>query len=208
MRYLILVPVLLAAVCALMCGCSPRSAKKAELQQRREAARDFRREEAALDKEIEKNKEEARKEDAALAGELEAIPEVHIDTGYVTFEWAGDKGKSMSCRAARFSGSQNDKKVDLEGFSATLNDREARLAARMIARKATLFTEEKRVVASGGVKVTGSRNGAVLTADRVEWDSVKGKIYARNARLTTDMGTMTGSKMTLDTALETFEVSD
>ncbi len=201
-----LVSVLLA--CLFLAGCSFNSSKKEAVAQKEKAAAEFRTEEKKLDREIDAAKKEAEKKTEALKKELEEIPEIHIDTGNVTFEWAGEKGKTMSCRAERFSGSRTDEIVTLEGFSADMNDKQASFAAHMIAPKAVLYMKTRKVAASGGVKVTSATNKAVLVAERVEWDSKAGKMYAENARLSTDMGVMTGRKMTLDTALETFEVSD
>lgn len=187
------------------CGCN-KSVNRNEVKQ--QAAQEFRQKEKELDKEIEAKKEEARAKAENLKQQLEEIPEIKIDTGNVTFEWAGDKGKTMSAHAESFSGRQTDKVVELKGFSAKLNDKQAAYAADLIAPSAVLYAETKKVICKGGVKVTSKQNNSVLIAESIEWDSTKSRIYAKNARLTTDMGTMTGKNMVLDTALETFEVSD
>ncbi|MBO4547750.1 MAG: hypothetical protein J5758_00890 [Abditibacteriota bacterium] len=189
----------------VLCGCRHGSSGSVR---RSEAAREFRQKEETLDKEITAGREEARKKDRQLQSELEQIPEVHVDTGNVTFEWAGEKGKSMSARASRFSGRQTDSTVSLEGFSASVYDKEAKYAADLIADKAVLYARTGVVECAGRVKVTSRQNASVLVAQSIKWDSRAGKIYASNARLTTDMGIMSGKKMVLDTALQSFEVSD
>ncbi|MBR4749335.1 MAG: hypothetical protein IK083_07190 [Abditibacteriota bacterium] len=189
----------------VLCGCRHGSSESAR---RSAAAREFRQKEEVLDKEIKTGEEEARKKDEQLRSELEEIPEVRVDTGNVTFEWAGEKGKSMSAHARRFSGRQTDSTVSLEDFSASVYDREAKYAADLIADRAVLYARTGVVECSGRVKVTSAQNASVLVAQSIKWDSRAGKIYATSARLTTDMGIMSGKKMVLDTALQSFEVSD
>lgn len=140
--------------------------------------------------------------------EIEPIPEIKLASKDVILDWADKNGKMMmSAKASDFSGNQKEGKLVLRNFSGTLFEK-GKKSAYIEAPLATATSKDKIVQVDKGVRIKSFTNNSSMVANKIVWLAEKDKIYAYDGVLTTEYGKITGKFFELNTALETFEVSD
>lgn len=142
-----------------------------------------------------------------IAEEVETQPLVRLDTNDVKLEWNDKSGKVMSALATNFSGNQKINILELDNFTAVLYENGVK-SAKLKAKKAILDINKKEVKVMTGVNLESYTNKSTLIANKVLWKSIENKIYAQDGILNTSYGKIEGKFFTLNTSLETFEISD
>lgn len=151
-----------------------------------------------------KPQSESKPDPQQPAEPVKETPKLEITQSGVTLRWAEKNGSQMTASAKSADFNEVTQVGSLLDFSAQLYEN-GKLTAGVSAPKATVDTDKRTVIASGGVTLKSLERSTVIKAGWIKWDANTRKVMGNGGvKITSDTGVAEAAAFIADTSLKSY----